>query len=442
MNVHRSALSDEAGASRLGAAEVAAFLSANPNVQYVDCVFVDLCGNVRGKRIACGELEDLFRSGLSVPGSIYFLDARGDVIDAQAANVGAPGIAWPVAGTLTRVSWAQRPHGQVLMALRDGRGEPHFGEPRNVLRRVVKRFDDFDVAPAVGIEIDAFVVDRERGKNGLPQETMVADGVVLELVREDIATAAKAQALPQLSIEGISPRIRIGFAVQNDAVAAADHVVFLRQVVRAVARNHKLDALFMARPFLKRAGSSMRVIVDVKRAGESVLSSDSGRNLARFAVGGLQALMAESIALFAPSVNAFRRFSGDTTAPRNKRWGYSNASANISVVMGGDVEPRIEHCVAGADANPYLAMAAVLAGIHHGIGQNIDPGQSSDGDVSALVDPTLPLNIDGALLTLENGSVMREYLGPAYVDLYCVTKRTELERFRDFIPAHEYDWYA
>jgi glutamine synthetase len=442
MNVHRNALSDEAGASRFGAAEVAAFLSENPNVQYVDCVFVDLCGNVRGKRIACGELDELFRNGLSVPGSIYFLDARGDVIDAQAANAGASGTAWPVAGTLTRVSWAQRPHGQVLMALRDSKGEPYFGEPRNVLRRVVKRFDEFDVAPAVGIEIDAFIVDRERGKNGLPQETTAADGAVLELIRKDIAGAAEAQALPQLSIEGSSPRIHIGFAVQNDAVAAADHVVFLRQVVRAVARNHKRDALFMARPFLTRAGSSMRVMVDVKRAGESVFSSDSGRDLARFAAGGLQALMAESIALFAPSVNAFRRFSGETTAPRNKRWGYSNASANVSVVVGGDAEPRLEHRVAGADANPYLAIAAVLAGIHHGIGQNIDPGQSSDGDVAALVDPTLPLNIDGALLTLENGSVMREYLGPTYVDLYCATKRTELERFRDFIPAHEYDWYA
>jgi glutamine synthetase len=146
----------------------------------------------------------------------------------------------------------------------------------------------------------------------------------------------------------------------------------------------------MARPFLKRASSSMRVTVDVRRSGESVFSANSGRELSRFAVGGLQALTAESIALFAPSVNAFRRFSGETPAPRNKRWGYSNASANISIVLGGDVKPRLEHRVAGADANPYLAIAAVLAGIHHGIGQNIDPGQSSDGDVSAFVDPTLP----------------------------------------------------
>jgi glutamine synthetase len=102
----------------------------------------------------------------------------------------------------------------------------------------------------------------------------------------------------------------------------------------------------------------------------------------------------------------------------------------------------VEHRVAGADANPYLALAAVLTGIHYGIGQNIDPGQPADSGVAAFVDPTLPLNIDAALLALENGSILREYLGPAYVDLYCATKRGELERFRNFIPPHEHDWYA
>jgi glutamine synthetase len=237
MNVHRSALSDEAGASRLGAAEVAAFLSENPTVQYVDCVFVDLCGNVRGKRIASTELDDLFRNGLSIPVSIYFLDARGDVIEAQVANAGPPGTAWPVAGTLTRTSWAQRPHGQVLMTLMDGKGEPYFGEPRNVLKRVVERFGEFDVAPAVGIEIDAFIVDREHGKNGLPQETTAREGAVLELIREDIAVAAQTQALPALVIEGGTPRIRVGFAAQGDAISRRTTRVFLRQVVRGRTKS-------------------------------------------------------------------------------------------------------------------------------------------------------------------------------------------------------------
>lgn len=441
MNVHRSALSEEDGASRLGAAEVEAFLSANPNVQYVDCVFVDLCGNVRGKRIATGELENVFRSGLAIPASIYFLDARGDVVDQLPPGASATGSAWPVAGSLLRVSWAQRPHGQVLMSLADSKGEPYFGEPRNVLKRVVRRFEEFDVVPAVGVELDAYLVDRERGKDGAPHELAPANAEAVKVICDEIVAAGGVQSLPDLSVQGSGSRIRVGFAAGDDAIRAADHVVFLRQVVRAVARKEGRDALFMARPFLKRPGSDMRLTVDLKRAGESVFSPESGSGLARFAVGGLQALMGEALALFAPSLNAFRRFAGDECVPRNRRWSYGSRSANISIETRG-ASAAVTHRVAGADANPYLAMAAVLAGIHHGIGQNLDPGQAAEGDASAFVDPTFPLNIDAALLALENGSVMREYLGPAYVDLYCATKRAELDRLRNFIPAHEYDWYA
>ena len=101
----------------------------------------------------------------------------------------------------------------------------------------------------------------------------------------------------------------------------------------------------------------------------------------------------------------------------------------------------IEHRVAGSDANPYLALAAILAGIHHGMNDGLDPGPPFEGDAVTFVDQTMPFAIDAALVALENGSILREYLGPTFVDLYCATKRVELERFRNHIPAHEYDWY-
>jgi glutamine synthetase len=442
MNVHRSSLSDESGAARLGANEVDAFLAANPNVQYIDCVFVDLCGNVRGKRVGVGELHKVFGEGLAVPHSIYFLDARGEPVEALGPRSTGAGTAWPVAGSLTRVSWAQRPHGQVLMSLRNQKGEPFFGEPRNVLQRVVSRFAEFDVVSAVGVGIDATIVEGERGKDGAPQPVRSDHGSLASL-RDEVLSAAAAQSLGAISVVFDGAQIRVGFAPEAEALAAADHAVFLRQIVRAVARTLKLDAIVMARPVLGRSVNSMRVAMGLRRAtGESVFAATSGGDLMRFAVGGLQALMAESLALLVPSVHAFRRFSGPGAAPRNRRWGYGSAWANVSVVTGPEADPHVLHRVASADANPYLALAAALAGVHHGIGQNLDPGQPSDGDLASFVDPTFPMNIDSALLAFENGGVLREYLGPDYVDLYCATKRAELERFRAVIPAHEYDWYA
>lgn len=437
MNVHRSSLAEESGASRVGAAEVEAFLGANPDVQYVDCVFVDLCGNVRGKRVGRGELEAVFGAGLVVPHSIYFLDARGERVESLGARIAGAGTAWPVAGSLTPVRWAQRPHGQVLMTLCGDRDEPFFGEPRNVLRRVLARVADYDVTPHVGVAIDATIVEGERTKDGAPQPVR-GDHAGIEGFRAELAEAAQTQGLPVLSVRLQGAQLCAGFEPETSAIAAADHAVFLRQIVRAVARKHKLDALTMAMP-LRGCGNAMRVSVDLRRSsGESIFGGD----LVRFAVGGLQALLAESLALFVPSAHSFRRFAGKGSSPRNRRWGYENAVANLSVAAPAGGRPYIDHRAASADANPYLTLAAILAGLHHGIGQNIDAGQPTDADVRGFVDPTFPVNIDAALLALENGGVLREYLGPDYVDLYCATKRAELERFRDAIPVHEYDWYA
>ena len=440
MNVHRSSLVDESGASRLGAAEVAAFLAANPDVQYVDCVFVDLCGNVRGKRVGLSELEKVFREGLVVPHSIYFLDARGERIEGLGGRVGGAGTAWPIAGSLTPVSWAQRPHGQVLMALCDDRGEPFFGEPRNVLQRVNARLSDFDVSACVGVELDATIIESERGKDGMPL-VVRSDHPAITAFGADLTEAAKVQALPPLAVSFDGAQLRAGFAPERGALAAADHAVLLRQIIRAVARRHKLDALLMAVPLRGRNSNAMRVAVDLRRSsGESVFGGVSGGELARFAVGGLQALLPESLALFVASAHAFRRFLGAMSAPRNRRWGYENGSLNLAVATPAGGDTYILHRAGSADANPYLALAAMLAGVHYGIGQNIDPGPPTDG--SGFIDPTFPVSIDAALLALENGGVLREYLGPDYVDLYCATKRAELERFRDVIPAYEYDWYA
>jgi glutamine synthetase len=441
MNVHKGALLEEIDAARLDASESSSFLNDNPTVQYVDCVFVDLCGNVRGKRIARGELEDLFARGLSVPGSIYFLDARGEVAGAKLDD--SMGTAWPVAGTITQVSWSQRPHGQVLMTLRDAAGTPYFGEPRNVLKRVIGRFADLGVEPAARVRMEYYLADQERAKSGLLQPAGVLGPAAAAEIESGIAEAAATQGLPALSfVAGHSPgQVAIEFNTAVDALQAADNSVFLRQVVRAVARLHKLDAVFMARPFADLAASGMRFQLGLRRGEVSVFATTEGGDMSRSAVGGLQTVMADSIALFAPSVNSFRRFTGNHAVPRNKRWGYLNKTANISIVQGNDDAPRIDVAIAGADANPYLALAAMLAGVHYGISQGLDAGAPADGDVSGFVDPTLPMAIDAALLALENGPVLREYFGPAYVDLYCAAKRTELERFRSFIPPHEYDWY-
>lgn len=459
MNMQDSARSNEQGASPRDVAGVDAFLEQNPELQYVDCVFADLCGVVRGKRMARGALAEVFESGLAIPHTIYFLDARGEMVERSGrglANGDGEGVAWPVAGTLTRVNWSQRPHGQVLMTLCDAKGHPYFGEPRNVLERVVGRFDSLELVPSIACAFEFYLFDRERSKNGIPQPpdaTAPGQGAavygITDIDRFDgvltgIAEAADIQGLPEITTSSESGLGRFKIALSpSDAVRAGDHAVFLRQIVRAVARKRGLDATFMAKPYLALPGSALEIAVTLEHSsGRDVFfdAANSTSEALRAAVGGVQALTSDAIALFAPNANAYRRFNAGGVA-RNKRWGINNKTTAISV-RGATVEMRrIEHRLAGADANPYLALAAVLAGIHYGMSEGLDPGAPFEGNAATFVDQTMPFAIDPALVALENGSILREYLGPAYVDLYCATKRAELERFRNHIPAHEYDWY-
>jgi glutamine synthetase len=128
-------------------------------------------------------------------------------------------------------------------------------------------------------------------------------------------------------------------------------------------------------------------------------------------------------------------------APVNRRLGINNRSAGLRVPVGPSSARRIEHRCAGADANPYLVMAAILAGVHHGIVNRIEPGPLAVGNVSREPDWELPFSLGEALKRLEKAAVLPSYFGTEAISLYRETKAKELQRFRKIITAEEYEWY-
>lgn len=445
-------------------AEAAAFLRANPDVQSFDCLFVDICGAIRGKRYPIGELEKVAASGLQIPLTIYLLDARGETTDAGGRGFGdgdPDGTAFTVPGTITRVAGMPHPHAQGLMSALDEKGEPYFAEPRNVLARVVSRFRELELVPVVAAELEFYAIDRARQEGLAPQppiapgsrtrEASVSVYGIDDLNRyhrflSGILDGAALQGVPATttSSEHAPGQFEINLKHQTDPLRAADHAVFLKQVIRNIAHLHEMEATFMAKPYLGRPGSGMHIHVSlVHTSGRNVFDDGTARGseFMRYAVGGLQAVMSEAMAIWAPNVNSFRRFVPNAFTPVNRRWGYNNRSTGIRIPAGSSDARRIEHRVSGADANPYLAIAAVLAGMHHGIVNRIDPGPPFEGNASAVSDATVPFSPDPAILALENGVILGDYLGPEYVQLYCATKRIEQERYRAHIPPSEYLWY-
>ena len=149
----------------------------------------------------------------------------------------------------------------------------------------------------------------------------------------------------------------------------------------------------------------------------------------------------EAMGLFAPNVNAYRRFSPDSFVPANRHWGENNRSVAFRVPRSEPGARRVEHRLAGADANPYLLMAALLAGAHHGLSERVDPGPPVTGNASARADPEMPDTLCLALARMRDAAVLPTYFGRRYWDAYVEVKSTEFESFMKRVFTREYDWY-
>jgi glutamine synthetase len=444
--------------------EFDALLKARPDLEYVDAVLADLAGVLRGKRMPMKEAARLFESGMQIPYTIYLMDANGEMTNPFGKGFGdgdPDGTAWPIPGTLSPV-WTNGPaRAQLLMSLRDEKGVATASEPRAALERVLEQFRKLNRRPVAALELEFYLIDKDRDANGRPQpplcprrgvrETTASVYGIEDLDRYEgflsaLRDAAAAQRVPlsATSKEYAPGQFEANLKHQPDAIHAADHAVFLKQIVQMTARATGFDATFMAKPYGDKSGSGLHIHVSLIDENDRNLFDDgtpNGSDTLRHAIGGLQALMPESMALFAPSINSYRRFEPDMFAPVNRRWGINNRSAGLRVPVGPNDARRVEHRVAGADANPYLVLAAVLSGILHGLNRKLDPGAPATTNVSREPDRTLPFTIDDALLRLENAQMLPGFMGEETLALYRESKRIEVERFRKIVSTAEYDWY-
>jgi len=441
-----------------------ALLKKHPDIQSVDAVLADICGVLRGKRLPVGGTGHLFETGMQIPQSIYLMDASGEMVNPFGHGIGdgdPDGSAWPIPETISPVWGDGQKRAQILMTLRDEKGAAHPAEPRAALERVLARFAELKLTPVCALELEFYLIDRERGEGGQPlppidprsgkreRYNSVYGVDDLERYRDfltALSDAARVQGLPMsaTSSEYAPGQFEANLKHQPNGLLAADHCVFLKQIIKAAARATGFDATFMAKPYPDRAGTGLHVHVSVLgEAGRNIFDDGTaaGSDKLRHAIGGMQALMPESMAVFAPSLNSYRRFQPDMFAPVNRRWGVNNRSAGLRIPMSPGEARRIEHRAAGADANPYLMLAAILAGVHHGLTDKIDPGPAAVGNVSREPDMALPFSLDSALEKLASGTVLGSYLGTETVALYGETKRLEAKRFAKIISPAEYEWY-
>ena len=445
-------------------AQPQAFFEEHPEIETLEAFLVDVNGVLRGKKIPRDSSEKVFKSGLRMPYSIFAVDVWGqDVLSAGlVAETGDnDGVCHSVPGSLHRVPWMERPTAQVLLSMTDAKGKPFFADPRQVLKKVLDLYAKKGLTPVVAAELEFYVLDSKPDERGSPQPPLLprtgkrASGAHILSISEleefggvlsDIGKACVEQGIPaDTAISENGPgQYEINLNHVPDALLAADHATLMKRIVRGVARRHGMDATFMAKPYGDRSGSGMHVhfsVVDKKGRNIFEGKDAKGSPALRHAIGGVLRHMPDCTAIFAPNLNSYRRFAAGSHAPTTISWGYDNRSAAIRVPDSDRAATRIEHRVPGADANPYLMLAAMLAAAYDGIVNKIDPGKPFTGNVYASGAKRLPSSWEASLEVFEKSKFIAKYIGRDYQKLYLACKRQEKEQLERQVSSLEYDAY-
>lgn len=380
------------------------FLARHPDIEAFDLILTDANGVGRGKIIRRHELESIYKTGRGMPSSILGLDITGDDVHATGLTWDTGDgdlLAWPVPGSLVPLYGTKPARGQVLLSMYHPDGTPMLSDPRNVLARQLQAFEQRGLRPAGAFELEFFLLDPERDSNGrIRPAKSVIDGHRsnrtevysvdhlhdMEPLISDIYAAAKAQGLPVETIisEYAPGQYELTLHYRNDLLRAADDLIMLKRVVRMQARRYNIIACFMAKPSEEYAGSGMHLHISMPDKGGHNIYAEKEKYdwkpVLLHSMGGLIATMPESMLVFAPHANSWRRFVAQSYAPISPTWGVNNRSVALRIPEGDVRARRIEHRPAGVDSNPYLVAATVLAGIAHGIDENIDPGPMITGN--------------------------------------------------------------
>ncbi len=439
------------------------YLKRRPETRFADVLLADSSGVLRGKRVTAQELPGVFSKGLYLPGSMFALDVQGGTIEATGLGFDegdADRTCLPLPQSLLPVPWLDPSIAQVQVAMHEVNGQPFFGDPYHILGGVLERYQAAGLTAVIAIELEFYFVDRER-VDGMPQppasprtgrreyRTQINSMEDLDdysAVLADIAAACSVQEVPTGTAlaENGPGQFEVNLQHVDNAQRACDHAIRLKRLVKGVAHRHGLEATFMAKPYRDMAGSGTHIHVSVlDAAGRNIFASADplGSPALRHAVAGLLTTMADGMAIFAPNANSYRRLRPECYVPLTPSWGLNNRGVAVRLPVSDSANRRLEHRVAGADVNPYLLAAWVLAGMHSGLQQHLEPPPAFVGNAYKEAGAPLPTQWASALERFERSSFAKEYLGERFVDLYTTTRRGELENFSSHVSPLEIAWY-
>ena len=424
----------------------------------IECLVADMSGTARGKILPPKKfLKGQKTRGLRIPEEIFTLTINGRYVqETEAVSDSAIDVYMdPDFDTTRIVPWYQEPTGQVICDAYHLNDEPVEIAPRHVLKRVLALYKEKGWRPVVAPELEFYLVKKNLdpdypleaavGRSGRKEPGGQAYGIDaandFDPVVEDIYDYCEAQELDvdTLSHESGPAQLEINFN-HGDPLELAAQVFLFKRTVRQAALKHDMYATFMAKPHENEPGSAMHIhqsVMDVK-TGKNIFAGRDGKPSKLFLnhIGGLQRYMAAALPLMAPNVNSYRRLVPESDAPTNVHWAIDNRTVSLRVPSSDASNMRIENRVPGADANPYLVMAATLACGYLGMVERIKPSDPVTGSAYRYAH-TLPINLDEALDKLNYTKSLKNILVEKFVEAFQDVKFEEMQHYRRVISSWE-----
>lgn len=427
-------------------------------VTEIECLVPDLTGVARGKILPREKFNE--DRGMRLPEVVVATTVTGvaptegpffDIISPTDHDMHLR----PDPGTVRIVPWATDPTAQVIHDCYDREGRLIPFAPRSVLKRVCDLYASAGWKPVVAPELEFYLVARNTDPD-VPLKPPIGRSGRAETSRQMYSIDAVNEFDPlfedvydycnkmDLGVDTLIHEIGAGQMEINffhdHPLQLADEVFFFKRLLRETALRHDMYATFMAKPIAGEPGSAMHVhqsITDLA-TGRNLFSDRDGHasDFFRWYIGGLQRYIPSCMALFAPYVNSYRRLTRYTAAPINIQWGTDNRTVGIRSPVAPPENRRVENRVIGADANPYVALAATLACGWLGIQKRIEPTPECKGD-AYLGDYQLPRSLSEALEKLRREQDLAEVLGEAFITIYTEVKEIEYAEFMKVISPWE-----
>ncbi len=424
----------------------------------VELLVADMAAIARGKILPTNKfLAGLDNNTLRLPESVFGQMVTGADAETKALSQQSPDMTLaPDADTICIVPWYREPTAQVLCDCLNRKGEPIQVAPRQVLKNVLKLYADKGWRPVVAPEVEFFLSQKNidadypllppAGKSGRPQTGRQAYSIdavnEFDPLFEDVYDFCESQEIGIDSLiheEGVA-QVEINF-YHGDPLKLADHTFLFKRTVRQAALRHDIYATFMAKPYELEPGSAMHIHISVLDAetGRNIFSTAGGKDTKLFMayIAGLQKYLPAAMPLIAPYVNSYRRLVRYLSAPVNTHWGHENRTVGLRIPESEAKNRRIENRVPGADANPYLAIAASLACGYLGMTQNLSPTKAMEGNAYESMRYQLPRHLLDAIQKFRASDELREILGETFVDLYSDVKASEHDAYQQVISPWE-----